>query len=60
MVTTTQLALVAGIPSLLIILSTLDFHRQARRLSRKLDAISAEMSAAIDTRRDARAKFSCE
>jgi hypothetical protein len=31
----------------LIILSALDFHRRARRLGRKMDAISAKMGKTI-------------
>ena len=49
-----QVCLVVGIPSVLVILSALDFHRRTGRLCRKLGAMSAEMRkayAALQTRK---------
>ena len=41
--TTSQLALLIGIPSALIVLAALDSHRRHRRLSRRLDTMSADL-----------------
>ena len=44
MTTTTQLVLLAGVPSAFIVLSALDSHRRFQRLARKLDSMSADLN----------------